>query len=172
MRRPSRDHPRSIIVLIIYQRSSKLLILSNCKPRMYADDTHLTYASSNLENVQFCVNEDLANVFDWLQANKFTLNMTKTEFMLIGSRQRLNTLTASPTIRMNSTQVSKVRATKSLGVIIDAKLDWHSHIKKLTKNIASGIGALKRIRHLIPASTLHLIYQALVKPHFDYCDIV
>ena len=146
--------------------------LTNCKSRMYADDTHLTYASSNLENVQFCLNEDLANVFDWLQANKLTLNMTKTEFMLIGSRQRLDTLTTSPTIRMNSTQVSNVRATKSLGVMIDDKLDWHNHIEKLTKKIASGIGALKRIRHLIPASTLHLIYQALIKPHFDYCDIV
>ena len=73
---------------------------------------------------------------------------------------------------MNSTQVSNVRATKSLGVMIDDKLDWHNHIEKLTKKIASGIGALKRIRHLIPASTLHLIYQALIKPHFDYCDIV
>ena len=149
--------------------------LPNClsnKPRMYADDTHLTYAGSNLENVQFCLNEDLANVFNWLQANKLTLNMTKTEFMLIGSRQRLNTLTASPTIRMTNTQVSQVTATKSLGVIIDDKLDWHSHIEKLTKKIASGIGALKRIRYLIPASTLHLIYQALVKPLFDYCDIV
>ena len=121
--------------------------LSICKPRMYADDTHLTYAGSNLENVQFCLNKDLA-----------TLNMTKTEFMLIGSRQRLNTLTASPTITMNNTQVSQVTATKSLGVIIDDKLDWHSHIEKLTKKIASGIGALKRIRHLIPASTLHLVY--------------
>ena len=75
-----------------------------------------------------------------------------------------------PTITMNNTQVSQVTATKSLGVIIDDKLDWHSHIEKLTKKIASGIGALKRIRHLIPASTLHLVYQALVKPHFDYCD--
>ena len=37
-----------------------------------------------LENVQVCLNEDLANVFNWLQANKLTLNMTKTEFMLIG----------------------------------------------------------------------------------------
>ena len=148
--------------------------LLNCKPRMYAGDTHLTYASSNLENVQFCINEDLANVFNLLQVNKLTLNMTKTELMLTGSRQRLNTLTASPTIRMNNTQVSKVRATKSLGVIIDDKLDWHSHIEKLTLlQIASGIRALKRIRHLIPASTLHLIFQALVKPHFDYYgDIV
>jgi len=98
--------------------------------------------------------------------------MTKTEFMLIGSRQRLKAVTASPTIRMNNTPVSQVRATKSLGIIIDDKLDWHSHNEKLTKKIAFGIRALKRIRHLIPASTLHLIYQALVKPHFDCCDIV
>ena len=146
--------------------------LSNCEPRMYADDTHLTYAGGDLESIQLCLNEDLTNVFNWLQANKLTLNMTKTEFMLIGSGQRLGTLTASPTTRMNSTQVSQVTSTKSLGVIIDDRLDWHSHIEKLTKKIASGIGCLKRVRHLIPASTLHLLYQALVKPHFDYCDIV
>ena len=109
--------------------------------------TTRTYAGRNLENVQFCLNEDLANVFNWLQANKLTLNMTKTEFMLIGSRQRLNTLTDTPTIRMNNTQVSQVTATKSLGVVIDDKLDWHCHsrIEKLTKKIASGIGALKRV---------------------------
>ena len=36
------------------------------------------------------------NVHNWLRANKLTLNMTKTEFMLIGSRQRLSTLADSP----------------------------------------------------------------------------
>ena len=41
-------------------------------------------------------------------------------------------------------------------------------VEKLTEKI----GALKRIRLLISAPTLHLTYQALVKPHFDYCDIV
>ena len=41
-------------------------------------------------------------------------------------------------------------------------------VEKLTKKI----GALKRIRLLISAPTLHLTYQALVKPPFDYCDIV
>ena len=55
---------------------------------------------------------------------------------------------------------------------IDNKLDWSSHIDKLTKKVASGIGAIKRIRHLVPQATLHLIYQALIQPHFDYCNIV
>ena len=61
---------------------------------MYADDTHLTYAGDNADNIQLHLNQDLENVHNWLRANKLTLNMTKTEFMLIGSRQRLSTLTA------------------------------------------------------------------------------
>ena len=98
--------------------------------------------------------------------------MTKTEFMLIGSRQRLSTLTDSPTITINDNQVSQVTTAKSLGVTLDNKLDWSSHINKLTKKVASGIGAIKRIRHLVPQATLLLIYQALIQPHFDYCNIV
>ena len=29
-----------------------------------------------------------------------------------------------------------------------------------------------RVRHLVPQATLHLIYQALIQPHFDYCSTV
>ena len=57
-------------------------------------------------------------------------------------------------------------------MLIDDNLAWRSHIDKLTKKIASGIGAIKRIRHLVPFGTLHSIYQALVQPHFNYCNIV
>ena len=139
---------------------------------MYADDTHLTYASDCVDSLQLYLNLDLENVHNWLRANRLTLNMTKTEFMLISSRQRLSTLTDSPTITINDNQVSQVTTTKSLGVTIDNKLDWSSHIDKLTKKVASGIGAIKRIRHLVPRATLHLIYQALIQSHFDYCNIV
>ena len=93
-------------------------------------------------------------------------------FMLIGSRQRLSTLTDSPALAINDFQVSQVTTANSHGVTIDDKLDWSGHIEKVTKKVASGIGALKRIRHLIPRAILHLIYQALIQPHFDYCNIV
>ena len=55
---------------------------------------------------------------------------------------------------------------------IDDRLDWSGHIEKVTKKVASGIGAINRIRHLVPEATLQLIYQALIQPHFDYCNIV
>ena len=57
--------------------------LTNSYPRMYTDDTHLTYADKDVNIIQSCLNEDLLNISKWLIANKLTLNMTKTEFMLM-----------------------------------------------------------------------------------------
>ena len=72
------------------------IVCHTCEPRMYADDTHLTYADNDIGSIELCLSEDLLNVHTWLNANKLTLNMTKTEFMLIGSGQRLNTIAPPP----------------------------------------------------------------------------
>ena len=95
---------------------------------MYADDTHLTYASNKIHNIQTSLNEDLENVQNWLRTKKLTLIMTKTEFMLIGSRQRLSIVTVSPSIAINDFRVTQVATAKSLGATIDDNLDWGSHI--------------------------------------------
>ena len=56
----------------------------------------------------------------WLAANKLSLNMTKTEFMLIASRQKLQSLHSdSPVLEMTGERISQVHSSKSLGVIID-----------------------------------------------------
>ena len=71
------------------------------QPRMYADDTSITYASNYVEEIERCVNIDLDTIHIWLAANKLTLNTTKTEFLLLGSRQRLSTLERNPIIEIN-----------------------------------------------------------------------
>ena len=60
--------------------------LSHCQPRMYANDTHLTFASNDVVCIDLYLNQDLINASDWLIANNLTLNKSKTEVMLIGSR--------------------------------------------------------------------------------------
>ena len=124
--------------------------LTKSYPRRYADGTHLTHADKNLNIIQSCLNEDLLNISKWVIANKLTLNVTKTEFILIGLRQNLNALTASPVLSINGTSVKQVPMSKSLGVLIDANLTWGSHVEKLAKKIASGIAAIKRVSHLFP----------------------
>ena len=92
--------------------------------------------------------------------------------MLFGSRQRLSTVTVSPTLAINDFRVTQVATTKSLGVTIDDNLDWGRHMEKIKKKLSSGIGAVKRVSHLVPQATLQLIYQALIHPHFNYCHTV
>ena len=71
-----------------------------------------------------------------LQANKLTLNMTKTEFMLIGSRQRLNTLTTSPIIRTKNTTDPCARAS-------DLEITWRKSAEsRCTEKKSGGLDAL------------------------------
>ena len=81
--------------------------LSNSQPRMYADDTHLTYADNDICSIEASLNQDLSNINHWLIANKLTHSMTKTEFMLIESRQKLNSISAIPALEINGIKQSK-----------------------------------------------------------------
>ena len=111
---------------------------------MYADDTHLTYADNDICSLEASLNQDLLNISNWLIANKLTLNRTKTEFMLIGSRQKLNNLSVLPDLEINGTQLNRVNFTKSLYVLIGENLTWSNHINAISKKISSGIGSMKR----------------------------
>ena len=92
--------------------------------------------------------------------------------MLIGSRQRISTFDSSPSLIIDGTPVKRVTHTKSLGVNIDENLSWSVHIDAISKKIASGIGAIKRMRAFVPDTTLKYIFNSIVQPHFDYCCVV
>ena len=96
--------------------------------------------------------------------------MTKTEFLLIGSKQRLLNSAANLTATINQFPIKQVSTVKSLGIRIDENFVWECHINELSKKIASGISAIKRIRYSVPYNTLLSIYNSSVQPHLDYCS--
>ena len=61
-------------------------LLSNV--RMYTDDTSLTYASDNLETLTQIMSCGLTNVFQWLNANKLSLNISETKCMFLGATRQ------------------------------------------------------------------------------------
>ena len=86
---------------------------------MFADDTTLTACGKSLLKIESKINSDLANVNAWLLANKLSLNLVKTEYLLIGSRSKINNLTSEPNIVINNRPIKRVTETKSLGILID-----------------------------------------------------
>ncbi len=136
---------------------------------MFADDTSVSYAADLVDELQNVLNSELKSLHNWLITNRLSLNIAKTEFMTIGSRQKIRAIDDEIIIKINEREINRVDSVKSLGVHIDNHLAWTTHIDKISKKIASAIGALKRIRPYITTSTAVQVYQALIQPHFDYC---
>ena len=110
-------------------------------------------------------NSELTNLYSWLKANKLSLNIAKTEFMVVSSRQKFLAENCSElNIRLDNQPI-----VRSLGLIIDDRLSWSNYIKQLCRKISSAIVALRRIRSLISQTTAIQIYNALIQPHLDYC---
>ena len=56
--------------------------------------------------------------------------------------------------------------------MVDERLSWASHTDNICKKVSSGIAGIKQIRDFISQETAVLIYNSLVRPWFDYCDVV
>ena len=64
-------------------------VLESCSVTLYADDTVLYFSSKLISEIETKMNSDLRQVCDWLKLNQLTLNIKKSQFMLIGSNSRL-----------------------------------------------------------------------------------
>jgi hypothetical protein len=88
------------------------------------------------------LNNDLENIHQWLLANKLTLNTSKTEYMIVGSRQRVSKIDDEAEIKLGDNKIKKVSETKTLGVIVDDQLKWNSHINTVATKVSKGIGMI------------------------------
>ena len=63
---------------------------SRVKLFMYADDSTITYSSSNINEIENNLNAALGRIYDWCVRTKLTINANKTKSMLIGSKQKVH----------------------------------------------------------------------------------
>ena len=56
---------------------------------MFADDTNITIAAKSIPELQLIIYSKYKHLYQWLITNRLSLNITKSEFMIFGSRQRL-----------------------------------------------------------------------------------
>ena len=74
---------------------------------------------------------DLTSISKWLLANKLSLNVTKTEYMIIGSIHKIANLGKPRDITIGDKVIKRVTNTKYLGVHLDEQLTWTNHVQQL-----------------------------------------
>ena len=135
-------------------------------PTMFADDCTLTMIGSNLDNLISECNSELATFKSWSDANRLTINVSKTNCLLI-SNVFSNTLPES--LILNDQEIDVVKCVKFLGVFIDSNLKFDEHISYICGKVSKSIGILYRIRSCVPKDILRSIYFSIIQPYYIYC---
>ena len=99
---------------------------------MYADDTSVIMSGNDLESLIQSVNLELCLLNTWLKANKLSLNVNKTYYLILFHRARIKVENGN-SIRMNDSIINSASHLRYLGVIIDSKLNWIPHITYVFK---------------------------------------
>ena len=87
---------------------------------MYADDTTISHSSLSLADLQHDLNCDLSNLQDWLHGNKLSLNVVKTQSLIVGSGPNIRRIQsqpdAQPSFKIDNDNIEIVSSFKYLGV--------------------------------------------------------
>ena len=142
------------------------LTSSTLKFHLFADDTSIFFSHNKLEELESIVNNELAKVSDWLIANKLTLNVDKSNFIIISSAKKTSPHKVALTI--NNSPLIEKDSIKYLGVLIDKNLTWKQQIKQVNIKISKGIGILAKMRHYVPSTIIRNLYFAFIAPFINY----
>ena len=97
-----------------------------CKVHHFADDTNLLYLGKSIKKLNKLVNIDLKNLLYWLNANKISLNVKKTELVIFKSKQKQ--FDGEIKLKLSRKRLFPTDSVKYLGVKIDGNLLSKSHI--------------------------------------------
>ena len=85
------------------------------------------------------MNRELVIVDNWLKANRLSLNISKTSYMIIFN------LKNPIEIRIRDSILTKVSTAKFLGVTLDENLTFNNHVKNFTTKISKSVGVMRRL---------------------------
>ena len=150
-----------ILFMNDFSRSSTLLFSI-----LFADDTSVFLEGTEYSKLIKTLNNELENVTKWLNANRLTVNMKKTHYMIF---HRAKFKTTGQDVVMQNSALTCVKTTKFLGVIIDHKFKWNDHITYVKRKISKSIGILYKIRRFLDMNTLIQMYHSFVFLYLIYC---
>ncbi len=135
------------------------------KPRLFADDTCIFNFDENIGNLFKSTNDELKKLLIWLKANKLLVNTSKTNFSIFVPTKNTNVPNAK--IVMGD-ELKRAHEIKYLGVKIDEKLSWESHVNKVKSEIIKYSSIFAKLRYSIPKQCLLTLYDSLVTSKIGY----
>ena len=127
--------------------------LEFCSCILFVDDTTIYKSHKNLRYLEWIVNEDLKIVANWFMCNKLTLNVKKTVCLLFSPN---NKVPNSISLCIGNEPIVQCNNTKFLGVWLDDRLNWRTHLLKLLPKLKRGEKLLCQCKKFLDSATLKI----------------
>jgi hypothetical protein len=142
---------------------------------IFADDTFI-YRILDPNSTQL-LSDDLDRITEWAYQWKMVFNpdISKQAIEIIFSRKYTGYKSDPPPLTFNNIPVKRDIETKHLGMMLDSKLYFESHIEGINGKISKsrqGLGVMKQIKKYVSPRVLANNYFAYVRPHLDYGDLI
>lgn len=150
----------------------------------YADDTVILFEGKTWEDTFTSADLGLRGVYSWLKNNLLTLNISKTNYICFSKylstqphsdleiKIHNNCNKTISSLNCNCMKIKRVPSTKYLGLILDQRLSWHSHVAHVNGRIRKLVWLFKILRHVSTKALLSQIYIALAQSVMSYCICV
>ena len=133
---------------------------------LFADDTNVFCAGDNQLEIESMLNRELAKLCKWFAANKLSLNLSKTSYILFRNRP--------PDVDFNmfidNDRINRVHVTKFPRIFIDDKLNWKHHINTVRSKLSKVAAIIYRASCLINKDGIYMLYCSLFLPYINYCS--
>ena len=153
--------------------------LAFCVPEfqtiLFADDTSLSLAGQNYNQLLVEFNQLLGRVSDWLRVNLLSLNVSKTKYMLFKQkRENIDHLG----VFINGEEIARVgkglkqETYKYLGVLIGEDLTFSEHVDRIKGKLISASFMLNQSKNFLPFKARLQVYRSLFESHLNFASIV
>ena len=98
-------------------------------------------SSKDLSRLNEALNEDFSHLDTWMVSNKLSLNVAKTQLMMVSTKARRNALDRSNQslqVKIHGTELEVVSKIKYLGVLLDNSLDWKDQVRAVSLKVSRG----------------------------------
>ena len=142
------------------------MFISKCNLCSYTDGNTLHSTGKDLNRIRGNLEMDFTILHQWFYENRMTLNLGKCHYMVISNRD------PSHEIMLNNNKINSSNEEKLLGIFLDSKLNFESHIGSLWRKAGQKINALTRLKNCLTSDQRNLLLNSVIKSRFTYCPLL
>ena len=159
------------LLYIIYADDITKLI-KNCHVTLYADDTVFYSNGKSLNAAMKDMQKSLMALELWCNRNGIFMNVSKTKFMIFGSKVSLAKVRQEEVkLFINKQPIARVHNYCYLGLTLDEQLNFEMHAQNTIRKVKNKLIQLRSMRYFLNQKAALLVYKNMILPILEYGDI-